>query len=420
MSGINALIATAGGPVQPGLDVQAGINDARRNALIGQKIESQPMRMEMMEQEMKLRKTALELKAEALKQSGQSAMSMDYPEFTISGRPESIYEVASAVAQYPDQAKGPEFMAYLAKKGVSVKGREQKVSPYGPEALDFAGKKAAIEAKYKEPKEPKTEPKSNLAKLIAERDALPEWSPDRPTYDAAIKKDSEGTQNTITDDAIRMEGIKYAITGQMPSMGMGNATVRAKIINSATEYLKEQGIEPGSVPAMQAGFKGAKDTYVAMKKATENFGAFETAMMKNMQYALDLSSKYPRTQLPAANAVINAIRSGTGDPQIVQLGTAIYAAAMEFEKIRTAGTNITSAELSVGAQQKAEQIINKAQTHGQLKAVMEAMKVDAGNVMGSRRGALKQLEKEMTKIPGGTEKPISEMTDDELLKKLGD
>jgi hypothetical protein len=203
----------------------------------------------------------------------------------------------------------------------------------------------------------------------------------------------------LTPDAIRVEGIKYAMTGVMPPMGMGNAGIRQKIINSGTAYLIEQGINPTDVPAIQAGFKSTTATYKTLLQSTKQFSAFEKAMLSNMEYAVGLSSKYGRTSFPSANAVINAVRTHTGDPQVVELGTAIYAAAMEFEKIRTAGTAITSAELSQHAQEKAEEIINKAQTHKQLQASLQAMKIDAGNVMKARRDELSILESEMKNNP---------------------
>jgi hypothetical protein len=205
--------------------------------------------------------------------------------------------------------------------------------------------------------------------------------------------------NDLTPDAIRVEGIKYAMTGVMPPMGMGSSGIRQKIINSGTAYLIEQGINPTDVPAIQAGFKSTTATYKTLLQSTKQFSAFEKAMLSNMEYAVGLSSKYGRTSFPSANAVINAIRTHTGDPQVVELGTAIYAAAMEFEKIRTAGTAITSAELSQHAQEKAEEIINKAQTHKQLQASLQAMKIDAGNVMKARRDELSILESEMKNNP---------------------
>ena len=208
------------------------------------------------------------------------------------------------------------------------------------------------------------------------------------------------SQANLSEDAVRIEGAKYATTGVMPPLGMNNPILRAKIVNSGAEYVKNMGVNPSEVPAFQAGFKGAKDSYVSLKKATENISAFENAMLKNMDYAGSLSDKYYRTSMPPVNTVLNAIRKGSGDPKVVEFGNAVYSAALEFEKIRTAGSNITSAELSVGAQEKAEDILNKSMNHDQFLAAMKAMKTDARNVMGSKRDTLKRLDDEMRKMPG--------------------
>ena len=202
------------------------------------------------------------------------------------------------------------------------------------------------------------------------------------------------SQGQLTDDAVTMAGKMFLSTGQMPALGRSSAA-RIKIANSAASQAKALGIDPQTLPGLQAEFKASKDALVNMKKSTENFSAFEKSMLKNMDYAVSLSENYKRSEFPPANKVINAVRTKTGDPQVVKFGTALYAAAMEFEKIRTAGTGITSAELSVEAQKKAEQIINAAQTHKQLQAVMEAMKVDAGNVMSARRGQIDSLKNEL-------------------------
>jgi len=215
------------------------------------------------------------------------------------------------------------------------------------------------------------------------------------TAAARVNVTTGAMSNLLSPDALKIEGIKFATTGQMPSMGMGNAAVRMKIMTSAAEYLKEQGIDPKTVPAIQAEFKATVAAFKSVKTPLANFQAFENALIKNANYAFALSKSNYRTQFPPVNVVMNAIRTRTGDPKIVKFSAAIYAAAMEYEKIRTAGTNITSAELSIGAQKKAEEIMNKAQTHAQLGAVIEAMKVDAKNVVDSRREQLGTLSNEM-------------------------
>jgi len=199
----------------------------------------------------------------------------------------------------------------------------------------------------------------------------------------------------IGQDALDLAATQYLVTGQMPALGMGNANLRMKVLNTAGEIAKKMGVNPMEVPALQAGFKAEAQSYKTLRNATANFSAFEQGMIKNADYALSLSEKYPRGQLPPINAVRNYFRTKTGDPEIVRFSNALYAAALEYEKIRTAGTNVSSAELSVGAQKKAEELINTAQTHDQLKAAVDAMKVDAKNIMDARRRELSILQSDM-------------------------
>jgi uncharacterized protein YoaH (UPF0181 family) len=92
---------------------------------------------------------------------------------------------------------------------------------------------------------------------------------------------------------------------------------------------------------------------------------------------------------------MNALNRGTGDPKVIKFANAVYAAAIEYQKIKTAGTGITSAELSITAQKKAEEMMGNSLTHEQLKGAVEVMKVDARNIISSRQAELGILKDEI-------------------------
>lgn len=211
-----------------------------------------------------------------------------------------------------------------------------------------------------------------------------------------------GGAGELTDDALTVAAHQYLRMGQMPPLGMGSMGARAKILNKAGELAKSSGIDPETVPALVSEFKATQGALNKMERDYAGFAAFEQGMIKNMDYALSVSKKYGRTPLPPVNTLINALRTKTGDPQIVEYTNAIYAAAMEYEKIRTAGTAITSAELSVAAQKKAEDLINTAQTHGQLVGAAKAMRTDARNIIGSRKDEIGRLRSELKNSPYAT------------------
>jgi len=206
----------------------------------------------------------------------------------------------------------------------------------------------------------------------------------------------EAQAGVLSPEAIQVEGIKFATTGKMPAMGMGGGlTVRASIMNAGAKYLIENGVDPKTVPAMQAEYNATNQAYASVKKGAEQIKGFEQGLIKNADYALELSQKIFRTGVIPANEVINYLKTKTGDPGIVKFGAALYAAAMEYEKVRTAGTGVTSAELSIGAQKKAEEIMNKAMTHEQLSGIVDAMKVDTSNITDGRQATLTNMSNEM-------------------------
>lgn len=217
------------------------------------------------------------------------------------------------------------------------------------------------------------------------------------TVTTDAKKKAGGGE--LTEDALDVAANYFLRTGQMPALGMGSAGARITILNRAGELAKKAGVDPTQVPALTAEFKATQGALNKMERDYAGFAAFEQGMLKNMDYALSISKKYGNTPLPAANKIVNALRTQAGDPKIVEYANAIYAAAMEYEKIRTAGTSITSAELSVAAQKKAEELINTSQTHGQLVGAAKAMKTDARNIIGSRKGEIGKLKAALKDSP---------------------
>jgi hypothetical protein len=175
-SDINALIAGVGGPAQPGLDVGAGIQNALRNRLMQQQIESDPYRRQLDERALRLQSLALDIKAKAMEQGAPGKpITLDYPTFTLSGESQSVAEAADMVAKYPDQANDPGFMPWLANRGVTFKRKETK----------------AVEA-------PKTRTRQEGAQEITEEwtgtewkkiGGGPKWNPKEEGFDISMDKE---------------------------------------------------------------------------------------------------------------------------------------------------------------------------------------------------------------------------------------
>lgn len=126
MNALNSQIAQG---FQPTADFTMARRGALGNALMEQQLQAQPQRMDLAEREMQLRQLALDLKAKALSSTGTGEpVSIDSGDVTITGLPDKVAMVADAVARYPEQAKDPGFMPWVASQGVSFKkkGEVQK------------------------------------------------------------------------------------------------------------------------------------------------------------------------------------------------------------------------------------------------------------------------------------------------------
>ncbi len=206
MSQINALIAGVGGPQPPAWDYNEARGAGLRNQLLEQQVEAQPFKRALDEASMQLREEALKLKATAIAQSTKENISIDYPNFTISGKPQSIAEVADAVARFPEQASGPDFMAYLAKKGVSLtKPKDISKSPEigKTRTIQQGGTEVTQEWTGTEWKEAGRGPKWNP------REAKTETSWDERAYQDWIKK-PENTSKGRDEFKKFMEKSTYA------------------------------------------------------------------------------------------------------------------------------------------------------------------------------------------------------------------
>ena len=329
----------------------------------------------------------------------------DQKYFNLKPPTQAELDISNELGKYQDHLKKNVFKGFSDPADIANNAKKIGLPAATAMANEYRGySNHALEQLTQQANQPKTKTEDQIVEA-----ALAEKLGRKPTNTelaqatlerkvTVAKATNEAKQPQISEDALKIEGAKYAMTGKMPAMGMGAPTIRAKIINAAADYLKEKGIDPSTVPGLQAEYAATVNAYNKVKQPLEQIKGFEGGMIKNADYALSLSDKYYRTSLPPVNKVINAIRTGSGDPQIVEFSTAVYAAAMEFEKIRTAGTTIGAQELSIGAQKKAEELISTSQNHEQLMAAIKAMKTDAHNITGARAGTLASMSEEMRQL----------------------
>jgi hypothetical protein len=192
--------------------------------------------------------------------------------------------------------------------------------------------------------------------------------------------------NTATSDAWQKRQVEYlreTLPFRIPPYTAAPGMPPGYTVNRRTGQWEYNPVVKGAgeqdARGVAANWMADRRALDAVTKSRDQVMAFEKTASKNLEYAAKLSDELDRTGFPPANRLLIALRTKTGDPQTVKFSTAVYAAALEYQKVVTAGSGVTSAELSVGAQKKAEEIISKSHTKQQFQANLEALKVDMEN-----------------------------------------
>lgn len=198
-----------------------------------------------------------------------------------------------------------------------------------------------------------------------------------------------------TPNSIFQNGIFFALTGKMPPLGMGNqggiAQTRQSIQNTGNALIAKSGLDSATVRSAYQANQKSMDRMVPLYNQTT---AFANSALASLNFAVESGEKVWNAKVPTVNRMRNWL-SGTLAPNeaLSEFEVFVYTAARDYAKV-TSGGALSIAELSVAAAQKADQLLNSAQSPEQFKAAANAMKRDMGNVMDTQRdqiGSVSQI-----------------------------
>lgn len=178
----------------------------------------------------------------------------------------------------------------------------------------------------------------------------------------------------LTYGGIWQNATKYAMTGQMPSVGMGSNPIRmarqSAIMNAASAQAEAAGTD---LPTVQAEYKANAGSLNQMTKLYNATAAAADTAKDSIILALNTSKNLPRTQMPAANRFLNWARGElTGNPTLSGLEVNIYTAAREYAKVTT-GAAASIQGVTDSGMKAADRLINAAQNPAQFKQVTDQM-----------------------------------------------
>lgn len=208
----------------------------------------------------------------------------------------------------------------------------------------------------------------------------------------------------LPDDAAKLLVQMYLGGNTVALQGWArNQVVKNQLSTMMAQEARKMGMSPGDINAKIAEFRGIEAGERSLGQRTANIGTAVAEADKFAGLVTDASKKVPRTKYSNVNQVINAWKTRTGDPGIVEFGAALNSFLNAYARAVGGGV------MHVSDREHAEQMLNKAMSQGQIEAgikqlqrEMVAAKEAPGEVRGEFREAItgKQPAQDMTGKPG--------------------
>lgn len=284
--------------------------------------------------------------------------------------------------------------------------RAKLVEAYGDTYSPEAAKRAAVVSMT-------PEKRAELAGQAESRALTAAGQKETATYhraqlglEAQRVANEEGSTPNLTPEALDVVANQFAMTGQLPPMGMGAkaAKMRSDVINRAAEMFK--GLD---IPTQQAAFKANRDSLVKMQGQRDAISAFEETAKKNMDVFLDAAGKVVDTGSPMANSLARHV---TGK-MLGSVDQAKYDAARSVllpEIARIITNPSLTGVLSDNARKEVDEFNPQTATLAQTVAVMRLLKQDMGNRATSLDDGIAAIQKRIATPPGQRSRPAA--TDD--------
>ena len=220
----------------------------------------------------------------------------------------------------------------------------------------------------------------------------------------------EDVAPNLTPEAKALVAKQFAMTGQLPPMGMGKAgaKVRTDIINAAAEAYKNL-----DLPSQQAAYKANQASLTVAQKQSDAVKGFEETALKNLDQFLSTAQKVVDTGSPLINKPLRGLSSQLlGSPEMAAYNAARLTVIPEFAKILS-NPNL-SGQLSDSARKEVEGLINGDATLAQAVSVAKVLKQDTSNRRTALDDQIKAIQARIAAPPGGSAPAATDNAKDPL------
>lgn len=223
--------------------------------------------------------------------------------------------------------------------------------------------------------------RSGLQKALEGNVQAPETIAPGTTMSGKIERYADGYTTKMipgakaTQAEIDQDAMKYALTGSLPSLGMGASVKRDMILNRAAQLADSAGT---SLDILRADYKANQGSLNQQIKLKNSVDQFERTAQKNLDVALEAMKGVGNDGVPYWQKYKQSLQTGAvGDPKVAAFQTALKTVALEYAKIMSGSTSASGA--TVSSQEEALKMLNSYMTKGQINAISDIMKQDMKN-----------------------------------------
>jgi len=234
----------------------------------------------------------------------------------------------------------------------------------------------------------------------------------------------------LTPEGLDAAAHQFAMTGQLPALGMGAGGTKTAIINRAAA------LYPGvDLASNRAAYDANKSSLAQLQRSRDAVVAFEGTAMKNLDLFLTQAKGIMDSGSPIINKPLRSVgREVIGSTNIAAFEAARRVAINEIAKV-TSNPNLTG-QLSDAARKEVEEFVPQNATFAQCYSVAQVLKQDMGNrhgeldkqidaikqrIGGARRGSggtSNQNAGQQHTQAGNEKEDLSRVSTDELLRRL--
>jgi hypothetical protein len=226
---------------------------------------------------------------------------------------------------------------------------------------------------------------------------LLDWNKDHP--------DATPSQRRTAVEKYKKEQIEWRGEGfgrSRPINVVDTKTGRPTTI-SLTTMEEMNAREPGRFEPAQYSpeFKSDSGSLANITKGMDTVMAFKKGVKESLSLVSTIQDKIKRSNIPGVNRISQYIAYNIGDPDVKAFRNALTTAMTEYMKVTTAGTGISVAELTQGAQERAKNLLEISDNENTFNASIAIMNQEMDIKERAFNAQREEIKRRMK--PGGVE-----------------